>query len=46
MNKILIIAVLAFVAVFIWLGYDAQLALEQCKAAGVQSNETCEAYAR
>lgn len=44
--KLLVIAVVAIVAVFVWLGYDTQSAIEKCKAAGIQSNETCEAYAR
>lgn len=43
--RFLIFGVIIF-AVLVWLGYDTQSAIEQCKAAGIQSNATCEAYAR
>lgn len=44
--RLIVVTVVVIVAILVWLGYDSQAAIEKCKAGGVQSNETCEAYAR
>lgn len=44
--RLMIITILAILGLMFWLGYSEQSALEQCKQAGVQSNATCEFYAK
>lgn len=44
--RLIILTVVVIVAIFVYLGYDSQKAIEDCKRAGVQSDDTCEFYAR
>lgn len=46
MLKTYIIATILIVGILLWIGDDSKKAIADCKAAGVQSDETCEFYAR